>query len=179
MKISINLLPPETIAEDLKKAKFYKIQSIGVAIILVLVFLTSLTLALQVLQSRNINMVQAQVTQSEQRINALKDTQASLVILKDRLNVIDKYLGVSSKQAALYKLMDKIIPSSIIISAMTVDKNGTVSLMALVQDSYSLDRLIGDMMDKETNEGKISQLGIETLSRGRDGLYRISFKIVQ
>lgn len=178
MKISINLLPPETIAEELKKAKFYKIQSVGVAIILVLVFLTSLTLALQILQSRNITMVQAQVTKSEQRITALKDTQAALVLLKDRLNVINQYLGVSSKQAAMYKLIDGLIPSSVAVTSVAVDKGGGVSLVAAVPDSGTLDHLISDMTDKETSEGRISQLGIENLSRSRDGLYRISFKVI-
>lgn len=176
-RISINLLPPEIITRELKKANFYKIQFAGIVVILTFVFLASLTVALRILQSRHISEIQAKLTQTQQRVSDLKSTQASLLLLKDRLTVIDQYLGVPSKQASIYKLIDKLISSSVTISAMTINKAGDVVLLVLVPDAPSLDDLIGKLTTKDNNEEKISQVGVESINRGRDGFYRMSLKI--
>lgn len=176
-KISINLLPPEITTQELKKANFYKIQFAGIVVILVMVFLASLTAALRILQSRNITEVQAKLDQTKQRIVDLKGTQASLTVLKSRLTVINQYLGISSKQTSLYRLVDRLIPSSVAVNVVTIDKSGEAVLVAVVPDSLSMDNLIHNLTTKEKNDGKISQVSIESLNRGRDGLYRISFKI--
>lgn len=176
-KISINLLPPEIMAQELKKAKFFKVQFAGIAIVLVMVFLTSLTVALQILQSRSIAVIQATLAEEEQKVTDLKDTQASLFLLKNRLNVINQYFGTSSQQSSMYKLLDKLIPVSVLINAITIDKTGGVILLATVPDSLILDNLVSNLTTQEINDGKISQVSVETLNRGRDGFYRISFKI--
>lgn len=179
MKISINLLPLEVAAHEMKRAKFYKIQAIGVAIILVMIFLTSLTLALRILQSRSVSLNKDRVAKAEQQVTDLKSTQASLLILKSRLTVISQYLGVPSKQTAMYQLIEKLIPSSVTVNALAVDGMGGVSLTVLIPDAETLDNLIDNLTTKETNEGKIGQISIENLNRGRDSLLRMNFKIQQ
>ncbi len=176
-KISINLLPPEIMAQEFKKAKFYKIQFAGIAIVLAMVFLTSLTIALRILQSRSIAVIQATLAEEEQKVTDLKDTQASFFLLKNRLNVINQYFGISSQQSSMYKLLDKLIPVSVLINAITIDKTGGVILLATVPDSLILENLVNNLTTRETNESKISEVSVETLNRGRDGIYRISFKI--
>lgn len=176
-KITINLLPPEAITEELKKAKFYKVQAVGIATILTLAFLTSLTVALRVLQSRNITEVQAQVSQTQQRVSELKGTQASLVLLQNRLAVIGEVYGTSSKQTAIYKLIDKLLPSSAVINSITIDKTGEVVFSALVPNVVSLDQLISNLSNKDSNDSKINQVAIESLNRSKDGVYRVSIKI--
>ena len=52
MKIAINLLPIEFTEQEVKRAKFIKIQTIGVFVILLMVFLSSLSVALVILQSQ-------------------------------------------------------------------------------------------------------------------------------
>lgn len=177
MKISINLLPPEIITQELKSKKFYKIQFAGIIIILVMVFLTSLTLALQILQSRNIAIYQARLTQAEDKAAGFKDAQVSLFLLQNRLSVIGKYLGVPSEQASMYELIDKLIPPAIVINAITIDKSGDAIFQALAPDSVSLDSLIDNLTAKDSNQDKIKQVSIESLNRGRDGTYRVSFKV--
>ena len=176
-KISINLLPPEIIAREIKNASFYRVQLIGIAVILTMIFLTSLTVALRILQSRNITEVQAQLNQTEEKVSGLKNTQASLLLLKDRLAVIDKYWGVPSRQSAVYQLLDKLIPPTIVVSAVTINKADEVVLLALAPDSTSLDNLLNNLTLREKNEGSIRQISIESLNRGKDGFYRVSFKV--
>ncbi|GEM_PF-1838757 len=176
-KISINLLPPEIITKELKKANFYKIQFIGITVILIMVFLASLTVALRILQSRSITEVQAKISETQKQVTDLKDTQAALFLLKDRLTLIDQYLGVSSNQSLMYRLIDKFLPAGVVINGISINKTGEVTLTALVPDSSSLDNFIEALTTKDNNEGKISMVGIESLNRGRDGFYRVSLKI--
>lgn len=177
MKVAINLLPIEFRAEAIKTAKFYKIQTVGVAIILLMTFLASLTVALRILQSQNISQIQAKLTKSEAKISDLKNTQASLFLLKSKLTTINQYLGISSNQTQTYKLITKLLPPSISINSISVDKSGEVLVLALAPDGNSVDNLITNLTSKEINEDKISQVSLESINRGKDGIYRLSLKI--
>lgn len=175
--LSINLLPPEFRSEEVKREKFYKIQVIGVAVILFMAFLASVTVALRILQSHNITQVQAQLSQEEQKIEQLKDKQASLLILKNRLTTISKYLGVSSQQAAIFELVNRLLPAPVYVSSLSVDRLGQVLISAVVPDAITLDKMILDLTSPQTNQDKISQVSIDSLNRGKDGIYRLSLKI--
>lgn len=177
MKISIDLLPQEFKALEIKRAKFYKIQAIGVAVILVTAFLASLTVSLRIFQSQNISQIQSKVSASEQRISELKDTQAALLLLQNRLTAINQYMGIPSKQVQMYKLINDLIPAALSVTSLSVDKNGEISMLAAVSDSASLDSFITDLTSDGDNQNAISQVSLDSISRGRDGLYRLSIKI--
>lgn len=176
--ISINLLPPEFMVEKLKNARFYKIQTIGVGIILVTIFLASLTVALRILQSSHIAQIQLKIDEAEGRVTALKDRQVSLVLLKNRLSTIGQNLGTPSKQNNMYTLLEKIIPRLVSVTSIAVDRSGNAAIIVLVPDSNILDNLITSLTSKDSNEGKIAQVSVESLNRGRDGVFRASLKIV-
>ncbi len=176
-KIAINLLPLEFREQDLKNAKFYKIQAVGVAFILLMIFFASLTVALRILQSQNISLIQNKLTKSEQKISDLKNTQASLYILKNRLTTISQYLGTPSSQTQIYKIIANLLPSSVSLNSLSVDKSSEVLIVATTPDGNSIDELITRLTSKENNEGKISQVSIENVNRGKDGIYRLSLKI--
>lgn len=179
MKISINLLPPEIATQALKQAKFYKVQAIGLAIILVMIFLASLTLTLRILQGSRISLYKEKMAQAEQQISELKGIQASLLVLRSRLTVISQYLGVSSKSVSMYQLVGKLIPPSVAVNGISVDSTGGVLLTVLIPDIQSLDDLVNNLTTKENNEDKISQISIESFNKGRDNLFRVSLKIQQ
>lgn len=176
-KISINLLPSEVRTKELKKEKFYKIQFIGIMIVLTVVFLTSLTVALRILQSRNMESHKAELTKAENKVVALRDTQVSLVLLKNRLGIIKQYLGIASNQSSMYRLIDELIPTSVAVNTIAVDRSGFVTFQAFTPDAAIVENLINNLSMKESNEGRITQVSIESVSRGRDGIYRLSFKI--
>lgn len=177
MNISINLLPLEFREQELKRAKFYKIQTLGVIVILIVIFLTSLTIALRILQSQNIKVVQANYTQAGEKVSGLKNRQASLLLLKNRLAAINQYLDTPSKQNAIFKLISEILPPQIVVTSLNVEKTGDVSIVALAPDTLTLDTAFENLLDQQQNQDKISQVSIENLSRSRDGLFRISFRI--
>lgn len=177
-KIAINLLPPEFMAEKLKVIKFYKVQAIGVGIILVMIFLTSIIIALRIIQSRTTSLVAGRLAEAEEKATQLKSTQASLVLLKDRLKVIDQFLGIPSKQTSIYKLIDELIPSSVAVNVISIEKSGELTLLASVSDYQTLDRLINDLTNKETTQGRIKEVSIDSLNRTKESFYRISLKII-
>lgn len=176
IRISINLLPVEFAKEQLQKDRFYKIQAISIIIILIMIFLASLAIALRLLQSHNITQVQARLNQAQSRVSDLKDTQASLLLLKNRLNTIDKLLNTPSKQAQMYKLLNELIPAGVKLNAVSVDKTGEVKFAATV-DAAALEILMDNLTIKENNQGKIAQVAIDTINRGREGNYRVDIKI--
>ena len=176
MKIAINLLPIEFTQAELKRTKFYKIQAIGVIVILLMLFLASLSVALRILQSQNIKGVQTQVSAQEDKISQLKVRQASLLLLKNRLTTISQYLNIPSKSTTMFQLLDKLIPASVSINSATVDKSGNVIIAGLVPDSQTLDDMITALTDKD-NASSIKEVSLDTISRGRDGVYRVSLNI--
>lgn len=176
-KLSIDLLPIEFKAQALKRVRFYKIQAIGVAIILLTTFLSALVVSLRILQSQQIVQVQARLSEAEQKISSRKNTQASLLLLKNRLTTINQYLGTPSKQSRMYNLITKLLPAAVSINTISVDKSGEALVLATIPDGNYLDSLIDNLISKESNEDKIKGVSIESLSRGKEGIYRISFKI--
>lgn len=176
-KIAINLLPIEFKQEEVKRSKFVKVQTVGVIIILLMTFLSSLTVALRILQSQSIRQVQTRVTQAEEMVSELQGTQGSLILLKNRLGTINKYLGKSSKQSEIYHLIDSTAPPSVSITSISIDQTGSVSMVTLARDATSLEEFIQGLISKDANQAKISQVAVESLNRGRDGIYRVNFKI--
>ncbi len=175
--ISINLLPTEFKSEEIKRAKFYKIQAAGVSIVLLMIFLATLTVVLRVLQSNNISQYQARLARNEQKVSQFKNTQASLLLLKNRLTAINQYLGIPSGQTQMYKLVAGLLPASVLVSSFSIDSLGQVTILATAADGASLDSLISNLTSKESNQGKISQVSLETIGRGKDGVFRVTFKI--
>lgn len=176
-KFAIDLLPLEFKQENFKKAKFYKIQSTGVAAILAVVFFASLTVALRVLQSQQIKQINSSLTQTESKISDLQTTESSLSILKERLTTINKYLGISSEQVQMYNLIQRIIPSSISVASMAVSGGGDILISATTQDVLAIDQVINDLTDQEKNQNKIASVSMDNLNKGRDGIFRLSLTI--
>ena len=69
------------------------------------------------------------------------------------------------------------MPASAAVNTLSVDKSGDALILATIADGISLDNLINSLISKESNEDKITGVSIESLSRAKDGTYRISLKI--
>lgn len=176
-KIIINLLPEEYTNQRLKDTKFAKIQALGVAMILIVIFLSSLTIALRVLQSQRVKQAEDDLDYAKQSIITQQNKQVSLVALKDRLTTINKYLGVSSIQTEIFNFLNSILPANVLVNAFSIDNAGNASFSAVVPDGAALDIMLSDLIDQEKNHGKVKEVSIESLNRGRDGVFRISLKI--
>lgn len=176
-KISINLLPDEFIAEELKKGKFYRVQAIGIFIILFMIFLSMLTVSLRVFQSSGIKSSEVILANAQSKVNSHSSKQTKLVYLKNRLEVISKELGISSKQVEMYGLVESLLPTSVNVITESIGTDGKILISAVVPDPVVLDSMFSDLLNVEKNEGKISKIVVEGIGRGRDNSFRVNFTI--
>lgn len=168
-KISINLLPQEFISEQIKKGKFYKIQAIGVMIVLLMIFLSILTLSLRVLQSGSLNAASLRADEAEKRVSTLVPKQAQLVLLKNRLQAIEGYIGKPSKQAEMYGLTRNLLPANLLVNQISVGGKGEVLISAQTSNVQDIDGLVESLLD--------FNVVIDSFNRGRDGIFRISLRV--
>ena len=120
-------------------------------------------------------LVQSALSQEEKHLEGFKTTQASLIFLKNRLDIISKYSDKASKQNDVYESLSENIPSEAIISSLSVDRLGNALVLASIPDVTVLDDLFTGLVSSE--DSKFSQVSIDNLSRGRDGIFRVSFKL--
>lgn len=176
-RLAVNLLPEEFKIQQFKRAKFYKIQTIGIVVIVFLVAASISVVGFRFLQSQNVVKIQQRVAFAEEKITSLNKTQGSLILLKNRLAIISKFLGMSSKGVDVFNFLINNLPPSVTINSISIDKEGKLLLSAVATDAGSLEELFGKLTNREINENKIKEVSLETLSRGRDGLYRLNFTV--
>ena len=177
MKLSIDLLPQEFRIEELKKAKFYKTQTIGIVIILTISLIASVTVALRILQSQNIIKIESNIAESEKKVLGLKATQGSILLLKNRLGVINQYLEVSSVGVSMYKLINQLLPPAVSLNSISISRGGEIVVLISGNDAVALEQLFTNLLSKDTNQDKVKEVSMESFSRGRDGLYRLNFTV--
>ena len=141
-RLSINLLPIEYTGLQKQYEKFYKVQAFSIAIILILGFLASITVALRVFQSQQVRVAQADLDNFTNKVTNLKPKEASLVILKNRLSTIDQISSLPSKQRSLYVLVNKLLPASLQISSISIEASGDMLLTIVSPDYFSIDNLL-------------------------------------
>lgn len=174
--VSLNLLPPEVLRDQIKSKKFYQVQLLGTSTILALVFLSSLTFALGILQTRNIKQVQASLSEAENQVSAYKDVEAKLAIVKNRLNIISQFSNLPSPQRESYEVIVNALPDSVAISSFNVNPSANILVTLASQNSAAVDEVFNKILSGEEEYKFVKRVSIDSLNRGRDGLYRATLK---
>jgi hypothetical protein len=175
-RISINLLPQETAISERRAERLKTVKLVSISTLLVLFLFTSLLVTLRILQTRNINNIKVAASASEQKITQNKGKESSLVLLKDRLGIIDK-LSAPSKQSIIYNSVVSKIPPSVSIVSVGVDSVGNLAISAATQEHLSLISFFETMTSDEVFK-QIAQVKVDSLSKGRDEVYRASLKFI-
>lgn len=176
-KISINLLPVEFKIIQQSEQRFLKIQTISIAVLLLFIFLATTTVALGYIQSQDVKNAQVNLDSAESAVSGLKSKESSLVALKNRINSISEVKKDPSKQRIMYSLVDGLIPANVNVSSLSVDKSGDVVIAAVFSDIQSFDSFTQDLVNRNKNQDKIKEVDIDSLSRSRNGQYRVNLKI--
>ena len=175
--ISVNLLPAEFILEQVKKQKFYKIQYIGISVLLLVFFLSSLTISLRVLQSQKNGQIQQQFTELTQRVGTVKAKEDTIVGLKARLATISQYSDKPSTSNILYHFIDQTLSSQVAIDSFAISPNGEISLVLVLGDVGVLDNLIQTLSNKPPDNIHIDQMSVDNIGRSGDNSYRLSLRL--
>lgn len=173
--ISLNLLPTETTVLQRRTLKASRIKLLSVVFLLLMFFLTSLTVTFRILQIQTINKLQVSVKASEEEISNLRDRESTLVLLKDRLDQIEKIKALPSKQKDMYMLVvGKLFSTN--VSSVSLDSLGNLTLSTTASNTENLTNLLA-LLNNEENFEKIAEIKVDSLSRSRDGVYRMSLKV--
>lgn len=177
-RISINLLPQEFTKLQQQQSKYYKLRLVALGSLILMVFLASTTVALRILQSRSLQTAQFSLQAAQTEVSQFKQTEVSLVVLKDRLNNISQINSASVKQSGMYNLINNLVPPSVLIDSVTVDRSGNTTLSLTGSDASVIDDFISSLVDESKNESKVKSLEVGSFSRSRESLYRVNLKIV-
>lgn len=175
-KLNINLLPQEDVRRVRELSKFNLVKNTSVFFLLALVFLSSTAVSLRILQSQNTKRIQVQAKEVEDKVTTLQPKEEALVVLKNRLDAIKNIKNTSSKQYRVYKIVAAILPEGVAINSLSVDKGANVVLSVLFQNMAILDSVIEQLISGEGLKS-IKKVELESLSRGRDGIFRANLKI--
>ncbi len=175
--LSVNLLPKELIQKRLQTSKLSTLNKISVAALVALIFLTSVALTIRISQNAQLKRAQDGLAYAESRVSSLSEKEGQALILKNRLELIQKVKGLDSKLKAVFNVVIYLTPTDIQVLEASVDKNSNMSLSLNSSSLSSIETLINNLSNKEKNYDMIQKVDLEGMTFGKDGVYRFILKI--
>ena len=177
-KISVNLLPQEILLQKGQRSKLLLINKISIFTLVVLVFFTSATLALRLIQGSALQKSQQSLVYAQDRVTSLKDKEQQIFLLKDRLDSIQSLSDLDVKRREIFNLVVFLTPPDIHILEISVDKDGNMNISLVSPSLSSIGTLVSNLGNQEKNSNLISRVELQGLSIGKDFVYRFSLRIV-
>ncbi|OGE20463.1 hypothetical protein A3E45_01650 [Candidatus Daviesbacteria bacterium RIFCSPHIGHO2_12_FULL_43_11] len=175
--ISINLLPQDIILQRKQSSKLVLVNRISVGVLVTLVFFTSATGALRIMQNSELKEAENGLAYATERVTGLKSTEDKTFILKERLGLITTLVDGDQKRKEIFNLVVFLTPPDMQISEALVDKNGQLTASFSSPSLSAVQTLISNLSDKEKNSGLVAKVNLEGLSLGKDSTYRFNLKI--
>lgn len=166
MKFSVNLLPPEIKIDEVRKRKKVLITKLSIIMLVVMVILTSGVLAINLTKEAKLKAIKQKLEDTQVKINALKKQENLAVVLKSRLNTISSITDSETLPVQSYNLLTSLVPKQVNLLELKADKDGKISLSAQTNDLTALKELFDNLTDPKKNEGRFSNIKIESLSKG-------------
>lgn len=169
-KLKINLIPPEVKAKAKKQARRSLVNKISILLLGVLILATTSILAVIIFQSVLLQTLTADIKREEQKIGSLRDKEAIVYFLNNRIDTIKGFGDDRYKQAQVFQLITGLLPDGVKISVMQIDKSDKVVLQGETSSTSTLADLFDGLVDPVLNEGKIASVNIDSLTRSGKGL---------
>lgn len=176
-KLKINLIPPEIKEKAKKAAKRSLLIRISIGLLGLLILFTSLILGVIIFQNATVQALTAEIETEKNNVGALKDKEAVVFFLKNRIDTINKFSDEHYKQGEVYELISSLIPQGVNVTSIQVDKSDKVSLSGETTATSYLDVFFNNITDPNTNEGKIISASVESLNKAQSGILRFSLVI--
>lgn len=169
-KIKINLLPPEIKDKAKKEAKQSLINKISIALLGVLILMTSSILAMVIFQGGTVNLLNTEIEKEKSRIQNLSSAEAIVLLLKNRIDSINQFTNKRYKQREVYDLLTPLFPQGVVLKTIAINKTTKVAVTGQTDNTFPLQTLFDDLIDPETNQGKINSVTVESLNTNRAGI---------
>lgn len=175
--LAINLLPQDVLLAQEHRAKLSLINKISVGVLVLLTFFTSATVALRIAQRSDLTQTQSNLVYAQDKVESFKSKEEQLVILKQRMAVMQNLIGLDSKKKALFNLILYLTPVDMQVTDVTINTKGIISLSVSSSNLASVQNLITNLGSKNKNSDLISKIDLNSFSSGRDGVYYMTLNI--
>lgn len=176
-KLKINLIPPEIKEKAKKEAKRSLVIRISIGLLGLLILATSGILAVIIFQNVTLQSLNASLEEEKGKVAKLKDKEAVVFFLKNRLDSINKFSATRYTQSDVFELITSLYPVGVDVLSLKIDRTEKVQLQGKTDSTASLDSLFNNLTDPKINEGKIASVSVESLNRGQDGSIKFSLII--
>lgn len=176
-KLKINLIPPEIKERAKKQQKKARVIKVSVGILVVLIVITIALIGGVVLQNGKLQSLNNELEQQRTQISQLKDNEATIFFLKNRIDTINQYDRNKYPQGEVFELMRKLIPPGINMTYLQVNKTETVSFQGDTVSSAALELFFNNLMNPAKNEGRIAGVSVDSLSKTQAGSIVFDLKI--
>lgn len=176
-KLRINLIPPEIKERAKRDLRRSTISRISVGLLGILILLTSIILAIVIFQGARLGALSSEIEQEKSKIGSLKDKEAVMHLLKNRIDTINQFTQNKYKQGEVYDLMTSLFSPGITLSSMRIDKGSKVTVTGDTGSTASLQNFFDNLTDPKINEGKVSGVNVESLSKNPKGSIRFDLGV--
>lgn len=174
-KIKINLLPPEIKDKAKKEAKQALINKISVALLGVLILITSSVLAVVIFQAATVNFLNSDIQKEKSRIEGFKEAEVVVTLLKNRIGTINQFSTQRYTQSEVFDLITGLISPGIDFDSFEIGKSSKIAIRGKTDTTSALQTFFNGLTDPKTNEGKITSVTVESLNKNQVG--KINFEL--
>lgn len=175
--VSINLLPEELLNKEKIQSKKTTVTRVSIGLLMVMMLATSSILLIRILQNRSVQIVNKGLEDARARVESLKEQESLIYYLKQRLISIQSLESQESTHAKSYNLITGLTPEFTKISELSFDKSGDISVSIIAPDTNNLNSFLDNLTDPRQNQGKITKVRIDSLSRSINGQYKADLTI--
>lgn len=176
-KLKINLIPPEIKEKAKKAAKSAVIFRLSVGLLGVLILITVGILMIIIYQGVTVQALNSDIEAEKQALTPLKDKEAVVYFLKNRIDSINKFVVTQNTQNELFEIITGLLPPGVSLLALQINKSSQVVLQGETNSSVSLNNFFNNLTDPQTHDGKIASVTVESLNKSQTGVIRFSLML--
>lgn len=175
--ISVNLLPKDVILRRKQNSRLTLITKISTSLLLMLIFFTSATIAIRMVQRNDLQSAQQNLVHAEDKVKSFSLKEEQAIALKNKLDIIQSIMGGDTKRKEIFNTVVHLTPSDIQITDAIVDSSGAMTVSLKGSSISSIETLFSNLGKKESGLD-LSQLNLDGISLGKDSVYTFALKIV-
>lgn len=177
-KLKLNLIPLELKEQAKKEAKRSLVVRISLGLLGLLILITFGVLAAAILQGLELSKINAQLDQHKTEVASLKDKEAVISFLKNRIDAINTFTNNRYKQAEILELVERQFPGGVNLVALHIDKSTKVLVQAQTSDTKLLKQFIDTLTDPQNQEGKIASVSAQNVNLSQDGKINFDLQLI-
>jgi len=176
--LKINLIPGEEKAgfEVILLSK--KVKSLATLLIILFILTLGFTALLFIRLNSSINNLSLKITNTENKIKSFQAKEEYLVILKNRLNLVDQIIKRRTGINEILATLDKIAPSQVTFELIDSGAKGGLRVSASSSDLKSLNELYKNISQPDFTEN-LKSLTISSITKSKENTYNFFIEIVK